>query len=59
MDFIETFASVPKFQSITCLIAVAAYYGLEFEQMDVMTALSNRDVNILDEFKKEAPPLRL
>ena len=35
IDFFETFASLAKCQSIRCLIAIAAYYGLKLEQMDV------------------------
>jgi len=35
IDSVEALAPVAKFQSITCLIAIAAYYGLKLEQMDV------------------------
>jgi hypothetical protein len=62
---------VAKFQSIRCLIAIAAYYGLKLEQMDVLTAFLNPDVEeeiytqfpqgleVPEEFKKGAPALRL
>ena len=40
---VETFARAAKFQSITCLIAIAAYCGLKLEQMHVVTALLNLD----------------
>jgi hypothetical protein len=42
IDF-EMFAPVAKFQSIRCLIAIAAYYGLKLEEMDVVTAFLNPD----------------
>jgi hypothetical protein len=29
IDFVKSFAPVPKFQSIRCLIAIAAYYGFK------------------------------
>jgi len=44
IDFDETFATVARFQSIRCLIAIAAYYGSKLEQMDVVTAFLNPDV---------------
>ena len=44
IDFVEAFAPVAKFQSIRCFIAIAAYYGLMLEQMDVVTAFLNPDV---------------
>ena len=71
IDFVETFASLAKCQSIRCLIAIAAYYGLKLEQMDVVTAFLNPDVEeeiyiqfrqgleVPEEFKKRAPALRL
>ena len=71
IDFVETFAPVAKFQSIRCLIAIAAYYGLKLEQMDVVTAFLNPDVEeeiyiqfpqgleVPEEFKRGAPALRL
>ena len=43
MDFIETLAAVTHFQSITCLIPFAAYYGLKLEQMDEVTHFLNSD----------------
>jgi hypothetical protein len=71
IDFVETFASLAKCQSIRCLIAIAAYYGLKLEQMDVVTAFLNPDVDeeiyiqfpqgleVPEEFKKGVPALRL
>jgi hypothetical protein len=71
IDFVKTLASVAKFQSIRCLIVIAAYYGLKLEQMDVVTAFLNPDVEgeiyikfvqgleVPEEFKKAAPALRL
>jgi hypothetical protein len=71
IDFVETFAPVAKFQSIRCLIAIASYYGLKLEEMDVVTAFLNPDVEeeiyiqfpqgleVPEEFKKGAPALRL
>ena len=44
IDFVEAFAPVAKFQSIRCLVAIAAYYVLKLEQMDVVTAFLNPDV---------------
>jgi hypothetical protein len=44
IDFVETFAPVAKFQSIRCLIAIAAYHGLKLEQVDVVTTFLNPDV---------------
>jgi len=44
IDFVESFAPVAKFQSIRCLIAIAANYGLKLEQMDVVTAFLNPNV---------------
>ena len=71
IDFVETFAPVAKFQSIRYLIAIAAYYSLKLEQIDVVTAFLNPDVEeeiyiqfpqgleVPEEFKKGAPTLRL
>jgi len=42
--FVETFAPVAKFQSIRCLIAIAAYCGLKLEQMDAVTVFLNPNV---------------
>jgi len=33
-----------KFQSTRCLIVIATYYGLKLEEMDVVTAFLNPDV---------------
>jgi len=44
IDFVETFAPIAKFQSIRCLIAISAYFGLKLEQMDAVTAFLNPDV---------------
>jgi hypothetical protein len=44
IDFVEAFAPVAKFQSIRWLISNAAYYDLRLEQMDVVTAFLNPDV---------------
>ena len=44
IDFVETCAPLAKFESITCLIVIAAYYGLKVEQEDVATAFLNPDV---------------
>jgi len=57
IDFVETFAPVAKFQSIRCLIAIAAYYGLKLEQMDVVTAFLDPDLE--EEMYIQAPALRL
>jgi hypothetical protein len=66
IDFVEIFAPVAKFQSITCLIAIAAYCGLDLELIDVVTALLNPDaeqeiyshvfqgLKVPEEFKKGA-----
>jgi hypothetical protein len=71
IDFVETLAPLAKFQSIRCLIAIVAYYGLKLEQMDVVTTVLNPDVEeeiytqfpqdleVPEEFKKGAPALRL
>jgi len=71
IDFFETFAPVAKFQSIRCLIEISVYYHLKLEQMDVVTAFLNPDVEeeiyiqfpqgleVPKEFKKKAPALRL
>ena len=70
-NFVETFAPVAKFQFIRCLMEIAAYYGVKLEQMDVVTAFLNRDVEediyiqvcqgleAPEEFEKGAPALRL
>jgi hypothetical protein len=70
IDFVENFAQVPMVQSITCSIARAAYYNLNLEEMDMVTAFLNPDVEeptrfqffqgleVLEKFKKGAPALR-
>jgi hypothetical protein len=71
VDFVESFAPVAKFQSITCLIAIAVYYGLKLEQMHMVTAFLSPDMEeeiyiqflqgleVPEEIKKGAPALRL
>ena len=71
LDFVKTFVPVAKFQSITRLIAISAYYGLKLEPMIVVTALLNPDVqkeiytqfpqglDVSDESKKGSSTLRL
>jgi len=44
VDFVETCAPLANFQSITCLIAIAVYYGLKEEQMDEVTEFLSPDV---------------
>jgi len=71
IDFVEISTPVAKFQSIRCLIAIAAYCGLRLEQMDVVSAFLNPDVEeklyiqfsqgleVPEEFNRGAPALRL
>jgi len=71
LDFVKTFATLARFQSIRCLLVIAAYYGLKREQMDVVTTFLNPHVEeeifiqgpqgleVREEFKKRAPALLL
>jgi hypothetical protein len=45
VDFTETFAPVAKFSSIRALLALAAHYDLEVDQMDVVSAYLNGDID--------------
>ncbi len=44
VDFNETFAPVVKFTSLRLILALAAQYDLELEQMDFVTAFLNGDL---------------
>ena len=44
IDSVEALAPVVKFQWMRCLITISAYYGLKLEQMNVVTAFLNADV---------------
>jgi len=71
IDCVETFAPVAKFESITCLIAIATYYSVKLEQMDVVTVFFNPSVReeiyiqfpqgleAPEEFQRGAPAIRL
>ena len=71
IDFVETFPPAAKFQSMRCLISIAAFYCLNLEQINVVTAFFNPDVEeeiyiqvpqdlkIPEEFKQGAPAVRL
>jgi hypothetical protein len=71
IDFIETFVPLAQFQSIRSLIAIAAYYGLKLEQINIghctvhpvvvedMYIQVPQGLEVPDELKKEAPALRL
>jgi hypothetical protein len=50
INFVETVALVAKFESITCLIAIAAYYGLKLKQVDVVIAFLNRMIKNVSAF---------
>lgn len=45
MDFDETFAPVAKLQSLRMLLALAAIHDWEIDQMDVVTAFLNPEVD--------------
>ena len=71
IDFLETFAPLRKLQTIRNFIAISAYQGLKLEQMHVVTAFLEPDVEeeiyiefpqhleVPEEFKKGALALRL
>src|SRR5438046_746606 len=44
VDYLDTYAPVVKLASIRILLAIAAIYGLEIHQMDVMTAFLAGDL---------------
>ena len=44
LDYNETFAPTVKYQSLRSLLALAAYYDLEIEQFDVITAFLNAEI---------------
>lgn len=45
LDYDQTFAPVVRFSSIRLLLALAAYYDLEVEQLDVKTAYLNGELD--------------
>lgn len=53
VDYLETFAPVVKLTTIRAVLALAAHYDLEVEQMDVITAFLNGDLK--DEIYMEIP----
>jgi hypothetical protein len=53
VDYKETFASVVKFMSIHCILALAAIENMEIYQMDVKTAFLNG--NLEEEIYMEQP----
>ena len=44
VDYLDTYAPVVKLASIRILLAIAAIYGLEIHQMDVVTAFLAGDL---------------
>ena len=46
VDYFETFAPVVKLATIGMIIALVAILDLECEQMDVVTAFLNGDLNV-------------
>ena len=44
VDFNESFASVAKFSTIRCILALGAIMDLEMHQMDVKTTFLNGDL---------------
>ena len=44
LDYFDTYSSVTKITSIWILIALAAVYGLEINQMDVKIVFPNREL---------------
>jgi len=71
VDVLETFEPLSQFQSIRCLTAIAAHYGLKQEQIDVVTGFINADVEekiyiqvsqgleVPEELKKASPFLHV
>ncbi len=45
VDYNETFAPVVSLTTIRTILALASYHNLELEQMDVVTAFLNEDLN--------------
>src|SRR5277367_3800694 len=53
VDYLDTYTPVIKLASIRILLAIAAIYGLEIHQMDVVTAFLARDLE--EEIYMEQP----
>ena len=53
VDYLDTYAPVVKLASIRILLAIAAIYGLEIHQMDVVTAFLAGDLE--EEIYMEQP----
>jgi hypothetical protein len=48
IDFLETFAPVSKITTLRLLISIAGHFGWQIDQMDVITAFLNPDIDKKD-----------
>lgn len=53
LDYDATFAPTVKYQSLRTLLALAAYYDLEIEQFDVVTAFLNAELTDAEVYMRQ------
>ena len=53
LDYDSTFAPTVKYQSLRTLLALAAYYDLEVEQFDVVTAFLNAELTDAEVYMRQ------